>query len=208
MISEVLCNVSTEKVRLFPPIRETAETRTRPEQSDPQPLPKSLPPVEALDPELLPEALRAWVLDIAHRMQCPPDFTAVAAITALSSLIGARAVIQPKENDDWKVVPNLWGLAIGRPGVMKSPAITQALAPLQRLAKIENDNHAELIKRWRADCKVAQMVAKQAEGEVAKIAKSDPEQAARILMQAEEQMPKEPTRRRYIVNDATVEKLA
>ncbi|MBK6593068.1 MAG: DUF3987 domain-containing protein [Burkholderiales bacterium] len=42
-------------------------------------------------------------------------------MAALSSLIGARHVIQPKVRVDWQVVPNLWALIVGRPGVMKSP---------------------------------------------------------------------------------------
>ena len=75
---------------------------------EPTPLPDALPPVQPFDPDLLPEALRGWVMDIAHRMQCPPDFPAVGAVVALSSLIGARAVVQPKARDDWQVVPNLW----------------------------------------------------------------------------------------------------
>jgi hypothetical protein len=66
----------------------------------PTPLPDALPPVEPFTADLLPSALRDWVVDISHRMQCPPDFPAVAAMVALSSVIGARAVIQPKEKDD------------------------------------------------------------------------------------------------------------
>ncbi len=73
----------------------------------------------AFDPEMLPEALRPWVMDIANRMQCPTDFPAVGALVALSSLIGARAVVAPKARDDWRVVPNLWGMIVGRPAVMK-----------------------------------------------------------------------------------------
>ncbi|MEO6320114.1 MAG: toprim domain-containing protein, partial [Polaromonas sp.] len=76
----------------------------------PTPLPDALPPVMAFDAELMPLALRAWVMDVSHRMQCPPDFPAVAALVAISSLIGARAVVQPKARDDWQVVPNLWGM--------------------------------------------------------------------------------------------------
>ncbi|RYF53525.1 MAG: DUF3987 domain-containing protein, partial [Comamonadaceae bacterium] len=53
---------------------------------EPMPLLDALPPVQPFDPELLPEALRCWVIDIAHRMQCPPDFPAVGAVVALSSL--------------------------------------------------------------------------------------------------------------------------
>ena len=53
------------------------------EWPDPKPLPAGLPDVEPFVPNLLPAALRPWVMDIAERMQCPPDFTAAAAIVAL-----------------------------------------------------------------------------------------------------------------------------
>ncbi len=82
---------------------------------DPVPLPSGLPPVAPFDAELLPEALRGWVTDIADRMQCPPDFTAVGAVVALSSLIGARAVVKPKARDDWAVTPNPVGRHRGPP---------------------------------------------------------------------------------------------
>ena len=55
--------------------------RDRPE---PTPLPDELPSVQPFDPELLPLALRGWIMDISHRMQCPPDYSAVAAVAAVS----------------------------------------------------------------------------------------------------------------------------
>ena len=100
---------------------------------EPVPLPDALPSVAPFDPDLLPKAVRGMVADTAHRMQCPPDFPAVGIVVAISSLIGARAVVKPKARDDWAVVPNLWGLIVGRPGVMKSPALSEMLKPLHRL---------------------------------------------------------------------------
>ena len=67
---------------------------------DPEPLPDKLPPVAALNIELLPYELQDWIHDISERMQCPPDFPAVASLVALSSLVGARVVIAPKAQDD------------------------------------------------------------------------------------------------------------
>lgn len=52
-----------------------------------------------------------------------------------------RRVWRPaKRQDDWAVVPNLWGLAVGPPGLMKSPALAEALRPLSRLV---SDAHAQ-----------------------------------------------------------------
>jgi putative DNA primase/helicase len=168
-------------------------------------LSNALPPVDAFDAELLPVALRGWVMDIAHRMQCPADFPAVAALVALSSLIGARAVIQPKARDDWQVVPNLWGAIVGRPGVKKSPALGEALKPLNRLQADEFELWKAAHAAWELDCKVAAMQGDGNEKKAKGLAAKDPA-AARALLEPVD-TPAEPTARRFIVNDATVEKL-
>jgi len=172
---------------------------------EPSPLPDGLPRVAPFDPDLLPEALRAWVADIAHRMQCPPDFTAVGAVVALSSLIGARAVVKPKARDDWAVVPNLWGALVGRPGVMKSPALGEVLKTLHRLEATERELWKAAHDEWAKDAKVAELAAKQNERQAAGMAAKDPDKARALLEPVD--TPDEPTARRYVVNDATVEAL-
>jgi putative DNA primase/helicase len=178
------------------------------EWPEPEPLPDGLPPVQAFDAELLPEALRGWVVDIAERMQCPPDFAAVGAITALSSLVGARAVVAPKARDDWRVVPNLWGLVVGRPGVMKSPALAEALRSLHRLEAEERENWQAEHGAWAIDCKLSELVGKQAEKQAAAAYAAKDQAKARKLLEDAPGVPQEPTMRRYLVNDSTVEKLA
>ena len=172
---------------------------------EPTPLPNALPSVDPFDAELLPQALRSWVMDIAYRMQCPPDFPAVAALVALSSLIGARAVIQPKAKDDWQVVPNLWGAVVGRPGVKKSPALSEALKPLHRLQQREFELWQAAHEAWQLDCKVAEMQEEGNQKKAKGIASKDPAGARALLAPVD--APAEPLARRYIVNDATVEKL-
>ena len=172
---------------------------------EPTPLPNAFPPVQAFDADLLPVALRDWVMDIAHRMQCPADFPAVAALVALSSLIGARAVVQPKARDDWQVVPNLWGMTIGRPGVKKSPALSEALKPLNRLQADEFELHQAAHDAWALDCKVSAMQDEADEKKAKGLAGKEPA-AARALLEPVA-MPAEPMARRFTVNDATVEKL-
>src|SRR5262249_5543704 len=100
--------------------------------SDPEPLPclhdavlsgyKSPPPV-----------LRDYVGDIAERMQAPPDYPAMACIVMCGSVIGRKLRIYPRQHGDWGIVPNLWAMAIGRPGFKKSPSLDAALAPIHKL---------------------------------------------------------------------------
>ena len=100
---------------------------------EPKPLPNGLAPVEPFSSEFMPDALAPWVNDIANRLQCPPDYVAVAALTALGSVIGRRIGIKPQMKTDWIEIPNLWGMFIGCPGMLKSPAMQEALKPIHHL---------------------------------------------------------------------------
>jgi putative DNA primase/helicase len=177
----------------------------------PEPLliPCTLLPVEAFDNELLPVALRAWVVDIAERMQCPPDFPAVGAMVALSSVIGRKACIRPKRHDDWQVIPNLWGAIVGRPGVMKSPALSEVMKPLDRLSIIANDLYAEAFRDHDIKSKLEEMGGKAAESKAQKLVASGKiNEAEQLLMAANDAdaIPS-PALRRYKVTDASVEAL-
>ena len=89
----------------------------------PKPIIAELKLVPAFDAEtLLPNVLRAWIIDEAERMPCPPDFIAAAALVALGSIVGARCAMKPKARDSWLIVPNLWGGIVGDPSAKKSPA--------------------------------------------------------------------------------------
>lgn len=193
-------------------VRQCIEAAKKPQATsvnawpDPVPLPDALPKVAPFDADLLPESLRGWVMDIALRMQCPPDFPAVGAVVALSSLIGARVVVRPKAQDDWLVPPNLWGLIIGRPGVMKSPALGESLKPLHRLQTQELEQWQAAHDAWAIDAKLAELQGADNEKKAKGLAGKDLA-AARALLEQALTMPEEPAARRFIVNDATVEKL-
>jgi hypothetical protein len=61
-------------------------------------------------------------------------------MVSATAVIGRKVAIRPKRQDDWAVVPNLWGGAVGPPGLMRSPALAEALRPLSRLV---SDAHAQ-----------------------------------------------------------------
>jgi Protein of unknown function (DUF3987) len=98
----------------------------------PRPLSAAVAKVCPFDPDLLPETLRPWVLDLAERLQVPADYPAAALTVMLAGALGRRAWIRPQRHDNWMVTPNLWGAMIGRPGVMKSPVLHAVLGPLRR----------------------------------------------------------------------------
>lgn len=176
----------------------------------PKPLSSKLLPVAPFDIELLPAAVRDWVSDIGTRMCCPIDFPAVATMVGLSSVIGRKAVIRPKERDTWYVVPNLAGGAVGRPGTMKSPAFAAALAPIERLQAVASERFAAAQASFAIQEKLDVMTRKAAEAKAKKlIAGNLRDKAAAELAQAEAQAvaTAPPVLRRYKITDASVEAL-
>lgn len=178
--------------------------------SPPLDLPTGMPVVPSLDAGLLlPSGLSDWVSDTAYRLQCPPDYPAVGMLVALSAVIGGRLCIRPKQLDNWTVTPNLWGLIIGRPSTLKSPAMAAALAALNAL---ESEAHAKYdadIRNYQAN-KTAHELAfghakKQATNKSGGLHQTNV--IAATLAPFMQQEPAHPKRTRYMVNDVTVEKL-
>lgn len=171
-------------------------------------LPEIQNPVPKLDREILPEALQGLVFDTAYRQQSPVEFTAVSAICALASVLGSKALICPKANDtDWQITPNQWGMIIGRPSAMKSPAMKSALKPLQDLESEHRREH-ELEK---GELEAEKIVQKAKQDDVMKqikaAARSGDDSTARELAKSLTQADDSTIRRRFKVNDSTVEKL-
>lgn len=179
------------------------------EWAEPLPIPTGLLPVEPFDFKLLPESIREWVQDITERMQCPPDFTAVGAMVSLASLIGRKVSIKPKRFDDWTVMPNLWGVVVGRPGVMKSPALAETIKPLDRLAARANSEHAAMMAEYAITKDLDELAEKADKNRVAAaLKKGNRDEAERLLRASSEVIPlNTPVLRRYKVVDATYESL-
>jgi hypothetical protein len=176
-------------------------------QDTPEPLPlaATLAPVKAFDPAWLPSSLRPWIADIAERMQCPPEFPAIAAMAALSSVAGRRFCIQPKAHDEsYTEFPHLWAMLIGNPSLMKSPAMQAAMRPLRAMESEAFKIH-ESMERER---KAAEIAAKIKRGNLEKKAKKADEKGegfdyASLIEEDGESAPC----RRFIVNNASIEAL-
>ncbi|MBZ0153297.1 MAG: DUF3987 domain-containing protein [Planctomycetes bacterium] len=171
-----------------------------------RPLPDPLSAVPAFDPALLPTPFRGWVEDIANRIQCPIDFPAVAAMVTYSAVIGRRIGVRPKQRDNWCVVSNLWGGVVGRPGVMKTPGIQEPMSFLRRLEANGKDAYDRECKEHAARSLVAKARDKVADQEIRKTLAADGDAMAVARMAIADAL-EPPVRRRFITNDATVEKL-
>jgi putative DNA primase/helicase len=188
------------------PAKKTKSSDGAEDWHHPKPIPNHLAPVQAFDYALLPHAFVSFVSDVAERMQCPADFPAVAVMVACAGVVGKRIGICPKKHDDWLVVPNLWGAVIQRPGVMKSPAIRQPIKFLQRLEIEAKKEYTKELEAYEIRRLVTEDQKRQRKEAIAKALKDkqDPEEAAQAFIIRE---PKKPVRKRFLVNDCTVEKL-
>jgi len=162
------------------------------------------PPVPEFDAELLPDALRDWIVDIAQRMNCPIEYPAVGTVTGLASVIGRQVAIRPKRKDDWMVVPNLWGAIIGKPGVMKSPALQDVLKPLSRLEIEKTADYERLLIDYH---KEEEIFKAQLDGYKDMVRKSYKSKDKLGQPVRPTDLGPKPTRRRFIINDSTVEKV-
>lgn len=176
------------------------------EWPEPKSLPVGLPPVAQFDPLLLPDSLRPWAEDICERIQCPHDFVGVTVMAALGSVLGRKVGIRPQEKTDWVEFGNQWALIVGRPGVLKSPAMEAALAPIKRLAGKASSAYQIAMEDYGHALKVAKL--QQEAGEKAareKIKKSGV--SANVKDDLSIPDPEPPQLRCYIANDTSYEKL-
>ncbi len=176
-----------------------------------KPLPPKEPGVPALTEDMIPESFRDWVNDATDRMQNAPEMMAVAVVVALSGLVGRRCAILPKQLDDWKVVPNLWGGLIAPPSWLKTPSLIEALRGIYILEKelratfmankiayeVEKAEHDAAIEEVKGRIKEDR---KSTKGKNLKALKSELEKLIK-------EKPQEPIVERLLTNDATTQKL-
>ena len=171
----------------------------------PRPLPSQLLKVAAFDPNvLLPAALRDYAVDVADRMQCPIDYVGASLMVAAGAVVGRKVAIRPQLKTDWTEVPNLWGAIVGRAGVMKSPAMKQALSPIRRLDALAAEKnkdakagHDLAMKRHKLEASAREAAAKLKAKNGDKLDDDD----------LKDEPPEPPGEKRLLVNDATYEAL-
>ena len=185
---------------------DSATTKAFPENEWPEPLalPEGLSPVAAFDVALLPAALGPWIGDISERMQCPPDFAAIPAMTALGAVLGRKVGIGPEQKTDWYEVANLWGLIVGSPGAMKSPSISEALKPLHRLEVSASEAFEQAAVAHAQATELLELRRKAARIRVETTLKKDAK--AHVEVERFDDL-QEPVERRYVTNDTSYEKL-
>jgi len=124
-------------------------------------------------------------------------------MAGLGSIIGRKVGIRPQAKTDWTVTTNQWGLVIGRPGVLKSPAMEAALSPLKRLAAEAVNTHDGEMADYKARSTLFKLQQESAAAEVKNKLKKGGASEAELLGSLKLDEPEIPALRRYIANDTT-----
>ncbi len=174
-----------------------------------QQIESALLPVEPFNPLQLPMPFMDYIYDVSERQQAPLDFVAVAALCGLAALIGNGVRIAPKQHDDWKIVPNLWGALIGQPSTYKTPAMKAALAPITYLQKQWYKEWLKQKEKQEIEERFETLDKREKERQAHKALKKGDLETARALLSETLSQDNEHDDdvSRFIVNDVTVEKL-
>ncbi|WP_375683658.1 YfjI family protein, partial [Bartonella sp. AP281QHHD] len=172
----------------------------------------ALLPVEPFSLLQLPMPLMDYIYEVADLQQSSIDFIAISALCGLAAVIGNGVRIAPKQHDNnWKIVPNLWGGLVGQPSTLKTPTMQAALTPLYAF---QEEWHQEWLKKKEQQEKkdiLSELDKREKKKQAYKALKDqDEEQALALLSQSIEHKESDDNtldKRRLIVNDVTVEKL-
>ena len=213
-IQKALNNTNTSNLSLTAtvasPLANSSYSPTfSPQWEAPRVIQQQLLPVEAFDTDLLPLRAKAWLIDESHRMQVSIDFMAVTLMVMLGSLIGRQVGIRPKAQDSWLVVPNLWGMIIGKPSTMKTPSIQSVLKSVSDLEKRAFGKHQQAMKDYENLTTVMEIKRKALEQKLKASFKNGNVDMEKEAKQWEEEtmMPPFPVCKRYMSNDPTIEKI-
>jgi hypothetical protein len=169
----------------------------------PHPLPDESLPVPPMTEDMLPLALRPNLTDIADRMSLPLDFVGIPAMVMLGSLVGRKLSVRPEEHTDWYETANIWGAIVAPPGAMKSPAVAQVFAPIKKLEEQARRQNQEAEERH----KLALIVHEAGKKNALQNAKRSADAALEAVLGAYASEPPKPKLKRFMISDATVEKL-
>jgi hypothetical protein len=179
------------------------------------PLPNLIPKAPGLTAEqaqeMIPGAIREWILDFSHRAQVPNESAAVSAFGSLATVIGRKIGIFPKQNDSFWVPCVFWTAIVARPGERKSSVISFSQKPLDKLESQAGNHHKAESASAQAKKEILKQRIESLKDEIKKATKGQGTKKIEVLevelqelLQDEQEEPQE---RRYRTNDATVEKL-
>jgi len=183
-----------------------AATAGEARRETPRALPSSLLPVPSLPLGALPGAFGDWIGDVSERSNCPPDYVALPMLVGAGMLLARHCALRPKRLDSWAVIPNVWGCIVGPPGAMKSPAMKQGLFALDRMEQAARASYVAAMQAFNVEAAAEKLRAEESAKAARKALAKDRDADVRHLLTPDD-ADKTPGETRYLVTDATVEKL-
>lgn len=149
----------------------------------------------------------AWSVleDMAHGAGAPVDYVGVSFLSVVASLIGGKRKVRPYADVGWTEPCILWTGLVGDPSSGKSPALDRTTNPLRNLESDYASEHGDRLNAWKGDCERAKAEFSAYQALVKEAAKERLDNPALPSAAVE---PKQPQRRRLLVQDSTPEKLA
>jgi putative DNA primase/helicase len=171
----------------------------------PDPKNFELPPVMPFDYAYLPDFAQDHLARQQATLQCPLDYLAASFFISVGMLVGTRCAVRPKVLDEWYVIPNFFGALVGAASTMKTPAMTSALAPINKFEHASRKEHRNNLKKYAQELGSYKL---QLDG-LHQLRRKDPENKKTIerIEELEKNEPVKPTLARYSVNQVSTPKL-
>jgi len=174
-----------------------------------EPMSEEIPKVKECPSHIFPDEVRCWIEEHGQLMQVPLDYLVIPLIIYMGTVIGRKRGVQVRQG--WTEFPNLWGMLIGNPALMKSPAMKAMQMPLKQLIERgqkkfyeSNAIYTKDLKKWNLLKKGQEDACKQ------NLQKKLPAGISSLNDIADFSIPPEPIRpilKRYRTDDATIQKI-
>ena len=95
--------------------------------------------------DIFPGEIKEYVERASESVNAPEDFTAIGTLAVISAMIGNQAKVQV--TSEWTENCIMYAAFIGSPGVRKTPALSKAMMPLNRIQKqLDQEHEQELLE--------------------------------------------------------------
>jgi hypothetical protein len=178
---------------------------------------KKITKPKTLAPNDIPDPIKDWVLAESKRLQVCAENIIFPYITQIGALLGRKLIIQPKTKDTWNESATLWGIIIDRASSMKSPALKAALKDGNDLSRSLNEAYEKSMKENGPSIQALNILISGLKSELKsktkECANNDEleilsNEYSEKIRKIEKKISKiTPTRRRFVVNDSTTEKI-
>lgn len=96
--------------------------------------------------EIFPESIQSYFKDANETLESNIDYMACSFLWGCSTLIGNSCVLEVKSG--WKEYANIWIACVGSAGVGKTPSISMATRPFERLNSDLITSYPRKLKDW------------------------------------------------------------